>query len=379
MAHLYRHLLDILKRGQAVALAIIVERKGATPRGVGAQMIVHPLGRHMGTVGGGCGEAEVIRAGLDVIQSGQPTLVDVDLTEPISLESTAVCGGRFRVYVEPWTPSSEALALVEACLAAERERKPIVRATVIAADGEHAAAVGARAVLVDEDWVGHLPLGARAEKVRQEAQAARRAGTSRLARFAFPEGNLQVFFEVHLPPPHLIIAGAGHIGMALAELGKINGFRVTVVDDRPAFANRERFPTADEVVVAPMAQVLREMPVDENTYVVLVTRGHQLDFECLQAMIGRRVGYLGMIGSRRRVRAVFQLLAEEKGVPREHLAHVHAPIGLDIGAETPAEIATAIMAEIILVRRGGTGRPLSELTRSRTQHRATIKSSHTTS
>lgn len=368
MRDIYTHLRELLNRGERVALATIIERKGATPREVGAQMIVHPLGHHVGTVGGGCGEADVIRAGLDVIQSGHPTLVGVDLTEPISLESTAVCGGWFRVYVEPWTPSPDALALVDACRAAETERKPVVRVTVVAAEGEHAAARGARAVLVGDEVVGHLPLGARVKDVLAEARRARGEGTSRLARFPFPEGTVHVFLEVRLPPPHLVIAGAGHIGQALAQLGTINGFRVTVVDDRPAFANRERFPAADEIIVAPMDQALREMLMDENTYVVLVTRGHQLDFECLQAVLDKPVPYVGMIGSRRRVRAVFQLLEEEKGIPRAALAHVHAPIGLDIGAKTPAEIATAIMAEIILVRRGGTGRPLSELTRPKKVH-----------
>ena len=366
MTHLYSHLLRFLTENQTVALATIIERKGATPREVGAQMIVHPLGQHVGTVGGGCGEAEVIRAGLDVIQSGIPTLVDVDLTEPISLESTAVCGGRFRVYVEPWTPSLDARTLVQACLKAEEERRPVVRISIVAAEGEHAAALGARALLVEEDVVGHLPLGPRARDLLVEAERARQEGKSRLVRLSFPEGSIQAFLEVHLPPPHLVIAGAGHIGQALAQMGAINGFRVTVVDDRPGFANRARFPTADNIIVAPMAQALRDMAMDENTYVVLVTRGHQLDFECLQAMLGRPVAYLGMIGSRRRVRAVFQLLEEEKGVPREQLAHIHAPIGLDIGAQTPEEIATAIMAEIILVRRGGTGKPLSERIRSRT-------------
>lgn len=363
MHEIQERLRDHILHGERVALATIIARRGATPRNVGAQMIVHPLGRHAGTVGGGCGEAEVIRTGLDVIQTGRPAQVEVDLTEPISLESTAVCGGRFTVYVEPWGGESGDRDLVEAWVAALRERRPVVRLVVIDGTGKYASLVGRRALVMEGRLVGDPALYDLPEAALQGAYAGREQGGFRVARFTDEAGEVSVFYEVHEPAPRLIVVGAGHIGAALARLGKVNEFYVTVLDDRPMFANRERFPDADEIIVAPMAKTLSDMPMDEYTYVVLVTRGHQLDFECLQAVLDKPLPYVGMIGSKRRVRAVFQLLQEEKGIPRERLDFVHAPVGLDIGAQTPAEIATAIMAEIILVRRGGTGKPLSAMVR----------------
>ncbi len=365
MYEIQERLREFLSRGERVALATIISRKGATPRDVGAQMIIHPLGRHVGTVGGGCGEAEVIRTGLDVIQTGEPAVVEVDLTEPISLESTAVCGGKFRVYVEPWGPTPDDLALLEAWLNALRERKPVVRLVIVQARGKFAGLRGARLLLVNGEIVGSVDPKTIPEQVIHDAQQVRARSVPGLSTHRFSSNDvIEVFHEAHEPAPRIIIVGAGHIGAALARLAKVNEFYVTVLDDRPMYANRERFPDADEIIVAPMAQALREMAMDEYTYVVLVTRGHQLDFECLQAVLDKPVPYIGMIGSRRRVRAVFQLLEEEKGILQDLLVHIRAPIGLDIGAQTPSEIATAIMAEIIMARRGGTGRPLSEIVRN---------------
>ena len=160
-------------------------------------------------------------------------------------------------------------------------------------------------------------------------------------------------------PPTLLIVGAGHIALPLAQLGKLCDFDVVVLDDRASFANAERFPMADQVIAAPFEAALREFPLDEDTYIVLVTRGHQHDVACLLEVLDRPSAYRGMIGSRRRVRSVFQLLEEEKGIARERFERLYSPIGLDIGSETPAEIAVSIMAEIIKVRRGGTGLSLS--------------------
>jgi len=138
-------------------------------------------------------------------------------------------------------------------------------------------------------------------------------------------------------------------------------FDVTVIDDRPQYANRQHFPTADRVIAAPFAETLRTMPIDANTYIVLVTRGHAYDVESLLEVIDSPARYIGMIGSKRRIRAVFELLEREKGIPREKLARVFAPIGLDIGAETPAEIAICIISEIINLYRGGRASSLSDV------------------
>ena len=173
--------------------------------------------------------------------------------------------------------------------------------------------------------------------------------------------TLRVYVEVHHPHPDLVIVGAGHIAQPMCSMGAAMGFRVIVVDDRPDFATRERFPEADRVVRVDFRDPFESVPIHSASYIVLVTRGHKYDFECLRHLLETEVEppYVGMIGSRRRVRAAFSQLKGE-GMPRDRLSRVRAPIGLDIGAETPVEIAVAVLAEIILQWRGGTGAPLTD-------------------
>ena len=170
-----------------------------------------------------------------------------------------------------------------------------------------------------------------------------------------------VYLEPHAAPPELVIVGAGHVARPLCQLGALLGFRVTVLDDRPEFATRERFPDAAVVRPADFADPLRGITIGRRTFLVLVTRGHRYDFEALRGLLlGPQVpAYVGMIGSRRRTRAALEALARE-GIGADRLGAVHAPIGLDVGAETPEEIAVAIAAELVMARRGGTGQPLRD-------------------
>ena len=172
--------------------------------------------------------------------------------------------------------------------------------------------------------------------------------------------------EVTERPAALLIVGAGHVGQAIASIAAIAGFSVSVLDDREAFANQERFPMADRVICGDFVDELRRYPIDAATYIVMVSRGHKQDELALREVAASAAGYVGMIGSLRRVSTVLTHLAQE-GVPREALERVHTPIGLDIGAETPEEIAVSVVAELVLVRRGGTGQKLSELRRARIQ------------
>ena len=173
--------------------------------------------------------------------------------------------------------------------------------------------------------------------------------------------TIRVYVETHHPHPDLVIVGAGHIAQPLCSMGMLMGFRVIVVDDRPDFATRERFPEADRIVRVDFRDPFADIPIHSTSHVVLVTRGHKYDFECLRHLLETDVEapYIGMIGSRRRVRAAFSQLKGE-GMPRERLSRVRAPVGLDIGAETPVEIAVAVLAEIVLQWRGGTGTPLTD-------------------
>jgi xanthine dehydrogenase accessory factor len=179
-----------------------------------------------------------------------------------------------------------------------------------------------------------------------------------------PADEVEVYLEIRRPVQDLVIVGAGHIALPMARTGSDLGYRVWVLDDRPDFATRERFPDAYRVVRADFSDPFRDVPLHRGTHVLLVTRGHKYDYDCLVRVLRAdpAPAYIGMIGSRRRVRATFVQLLDD-GIPRSRLDVIHAPVGLDIGAETPEEIAVAVAAELVLARRGGTGTPLHALER----------------
>ena len=178
------------------------------------------------------------------------------------------------------------------------------------------------------------------------------------------DSYFQIMLEVHELPATLLVIGCGHVGKALATIGHLCGFSIEIVDDRPEFASAERFPEADRITCGRFEDVLRDYPIDSNTYVVCVTRGHKHDQTSLSLIAESPAAYVGMIGSKRRVRAVLQYLVAE-GMPVAAAERVHTPIGLDIGAETPEEIAVSIMAELIQSRRGGTGEGMRDMKRTR--------------
>lgn len=206
-----------------------------------------------------------------------------------------------------------------------------------------------------EEWFGLLVEEGRAALDRG------RPGTVDVGRGGV---RVRVYIEPYVPPPVLAVVGAGHIAQSLAAMAKLVGMDVWVLDDRREYANRERFPTADRVLCAPFLEGLEAWDLGPGHYVVLVTRGHRHDMRCLRYVLDKPVAYIGMIGSRTRVQTVFRLLQEEHGVHPHQLDKVYAPIGLDIGARTPPEIALSVLAEVVKVRRGGSGESLSRLDRA---------------
>jgi xanthine dehydrogenase accessory factor len=237
-----------------------------------------------------------------------------------------------------------------------------VLATVVEVDGIAGVEPGAKCLVRDGNVRGGTIKDARiVQAIVQESQARLHDEKSRLVSLSVPEagGKLEVFFEVMPSPLRLIVVGAGHIAVPLVKMAKVLDFHVTVIDDRLLYANRERFPDADEVVVGDMAQMLKEMTITPSCYIVLITRGHAYDEPCLRVIINSQAKYIGMIGSRRRIKACFQRFRDEEKIAEEVLERVYAPIGLDIATETPAEIAVSILGEVIKVRRGGTTASLS--------------------
>jgi xanthine dehydrogenase accessory factor len=355
-------LREALEAGETIASATVVSTKGSTPREAGAKMLVRKSGAIEGTVGGGCGEAEVWRASLQALETGEPRVVFVDLTGEISMDSAAVCGGTMDILVEAWQGRGSAEVSRDADIArvlSDRlaSRRPSVLASVVSAQsggpwraGDHIV-VGPEGVISGPEVSGEVR-----DWLMSQAMTALTRGTYTIAEYgsaSHPTAHARALLGLDplKQPPFLAVMGAGHIAVPLAHIGKMLGFSVAVLDDRASFANRERFPDADVVRAADFAAGIRTLPIDADSYVVLITRGHQHDVECLEAVIDTDAAYIGMIGSRRRVQAVFDLLAE-RGVESDKLRRVHAPIGLDIGAKTPAEIAVSIAAELVNVRRG---------------------------
>lgn len=364
IGELYKTIEEELRAGNPIAQATVIETRGSTPRKQGATMLVRNDGRLVGTIGGGCGEADVIRKARLSLLDGKTREELADLTEEISTESEAVCGGTLRVFIEAWQPTPENIALAED-LAGYSSRGEFVVVHRIVGDESgragkgpprepspllaHRAVTDARGQALRSTIPGEIPLPPAPTEAPHALQSL--------------EG-LQFFIERWDPAPTLVIVGAGHIAEPLESLARMTGFRTVVIDDRRAFANRERFPRASAVEAGPILDVCRRIELSPHHYLVLVTRGHVLDMDALRVFVERAepVAYIGMIGSRRRVNAVFDLL-EEEGYPRESFTHVRAPVGLSIGAETPAEIAVSIMAEVIAQRRrsGEDTRPLTQL------------------
>jgi xanthine dehydrogenase accessory factor len=378
-----------LERDQPFVLATVINVRGSTPREVGAKMLVRADGQ-VGTIGGGCGEAEVFRKARLMLNEGSGAKVtEVDLTGDFDQQQIGTCGGIMDVFVDVWRPSADLVVARHLAASAEQNR-PTALLTLVDPGSRGDLAAGAR-TLIDpakreppEQLAGLSP--AALEEISELAADSVASlfevesdGSTRPVTRLDANGAPRLFLDPVSGAQRLIIVGAGHIAQPLAALGSMLGFHVTVIDDRASFANRERFPTADEIIVRPFAAAVDSIRLDRHCYLVSVTRGHAFDEETLRAaltqsvkaspfggsgpFIGKGGPFIGMIGSRRRVKATLARL-ESEGVPPALLDEVHAPLGLDLGAQTPEEIALAIMAEIIRERRSGVRDQLTLGTRS---------------
>jgi xanthine dehydrogenase accessory factor len=362
MDNLWDRAESLLTEGKPFVLATIIRTRGSVPREVGAKMVVPREGQPFGTIGGGCGEGEVLRRAYPLFeQDAPPRVVQVDLTGDFDQDEIQVCGGLMDVALDLWKPE-EHRELVHALAEASRARRPAALVTAI--NPVEALPAGAKSCLsLEQNGTVLTPsLSLDPATVRTFANSVS-AGTPQLFSLS-PQGEIvedsiargqewpRIFVDVQPGLQTLIIVGAGHIAQPLCEIGHMLGFRTVVIDDRWAFANRERFPHATDVRVGAFEETLNSLEINEHSYVVVVTRGHVWDEASVKAVLRRNPAYVGMIGSKRRAKTTLERLAEEGYSPAE-LSRVHTPMGLDIAAETPAEIAVAIAAELIRVRRGG--------------------------
>ncbi|MFH7241660.1 MAG: XdhC family protein [Spirulina sp.] len=329
MTTCFQQLAQALTHGPAV-LATVIGVRGSVPREVGARLVVDAQGQAFNTIGGGAGEAKVLAQAQIVLQTGVSQMVEIDLTGAPNRQTQGVCGGQMQVWLERWQGET-ALALAQTIVQRLQRGQTVTLVT---------------------------PLDGAGTPYLSETPSDLDPGL----------GPAAAFVETLQPPPLLLIVGAGHVGVQLAKVAHLAGFEIAIQDDRPDWANTRLYPQASHLLAQPIEPALAPLANHPSLYVALVTRGYTYDLEALTQLLQRPIPcpYIGMIGSEKRVRQVYQAL-EQSGIPRSRLANIYGPIGLDIEALTPEEIAVSITAELIMVRRGGTGRPLSERLRQQMQ------------
>jgi xanthine dehydrogenase accessory factor len=299
------------KAGEDIALATVVETWGSSPRPLGSKMVVTRSGKMAGSVSNGCIEGAVFEEAQKVLRSRDPKVAAFGVADDVAFEVGLACGGHIEVFVQP-------LGLAHRQLIEMLQRNEAATLRTNLATGE-------------ADLVPGTPSG---------TELARRDGDT--------------FTEPFRRPAHLIIVGAIHIAIPLHRLAKLMGYRVTVVDARAKFATKERFPDADELIVAWPDEAMARLAIDNSSYVVILTHDPKFDLPALRSVLTKDAGYIGAIGSRKTNQNRFDALRAE-GFTEEQLARVHGPIGLDLGSRGAEETALGILAEITATRFGGTG------------------------
>jgi xanthine dehydrogenase accessory factor len=335
MRDVIRRLIQTLEEGREAVFCQVVETRGSTPQKAGASMLVLPDGGQVGTLGGGCVENEVKLKALRRLREPGASVHSFVLDHDDAWADGLVCGGRMTVVVEAFrgeAPLAYFRALAEAigrgggfteAVIATPESPAVGHRTLFDADGRVTA--------------GDATLEARPAPLTERPRARVDRGVAWLPS---------------PPTVRLVIVGAGHVGQAVAALAAEVDFEVWVIDDRDRLTAADRFPAAKRLLVGPIGETVGSIEADAHTFILIVTRGHGHDQDALEHAAPKPAGYVGMIGSRRKIRVIFEAL-RGRGVPEEALARVNAPVGLDIGSRTVPEIAVSIVAELIARRNLG--------------------------
>ena len=332
MRSILSHLCTLLEHGQTAVLASIIDSSGSAPRSHGTRMLCCRDGRLLGTIGGGELEGKCIARAMEMLSGGTDhELLRFALNAGEAAAAGMICGGNVLVLLQRLEPETGVIALFSGLRQAfEAGAAPLLLTLV--------PQQGAPRLLV------HVPGEKAAPELVQELrdEVLRRVGRSDLP-YTLSSAFGTIHAEPLVRPLRLHLAGAGHVALATAHIAGFLGYEVVVIDDRPEFASRERFPQASEVRVSPFTDCLGQLSAGD--YLVIVTRGHLHDQEVLAQALRTGAGYIGMIGSRRKRDAIYAALRQQ-GFSEADLARVHSPIGLPIGGESPEEIALSIMAEI---------------------------------
>ena len=355
MKEVIKEAVDLLRDAQPCVLATVVRTKGSTPQKSGAMLLVKEDGTGVGTLGGGCVEGDIWFAAREMLRNNAgPEFKEYFLNEDIAARDGLVCGGTMYFYLEPMTNNNDFHDIGQKVLEAYDGGEPVALATVVS-DESDSGLLGAK-LLLSVDGTVNGSLGSVALDKKATEIAMRIADLGAIESFVTDDG-LEIFIEGFTTPPTLIMVGGGHVGKATADLADSLGYTVQIVDDRNEFSNAERFPYANETIVTSYDDWAKHININVNTFVVVATRGHRYDDMALESALQTPARYIGLLGSRRKTLMIYQRLLAQ-GISVDRLKEVKSPIGLDIGALTPEELAVSIMSEIIMERRGGKGSPL---------------------
>ncbi len=360
--------LEAVESGQTVALASLVRVRGSSPRHNGARMLIWPDGRIVGTIGGGTLEWRVMEHAQAALAEQKSRYSNYVFDTHGGPDSVGLCGGSVDVHID--VSVREFAAVARVALKALDQGETVALASVVrVGDATDQAQPEETRLLVWPDGRTFGRLGNRAleERVVDEARNALQENKARFGKYALDPASDPVQVIVHLdllrPKPILLIIGAGHVAQPLATMGSMMGLRVCLVDDREEWANRERFPTADEIAVIgyePVHEILDPIPfpMTPATYVIVTTWGY--DLPAMEQALRQNPAYIGLVSSPTKAKVLFKRL-QDWGFADEAIRRIRAPIGLDIGAESPAEIAVSILAEVLTVMRAKSGQPLQEV------------------
>mgnify|MGYP002629915439 FL=1 len=359
MREVLDELIAIRRRGGMAAIATVVGTRWSTARSVGASMLVTDSGEVVGSVGGGCVEAEIFAAGEEVLRHGVAQLETYGVSDDDMFAVGFTCGGVIDVFIE--RVDSATWPELEGIASSIAAREPVAIATIV----KGGRCVGRRLVVRPDRTEGTLGTARLDETIREEALAMLAAGATATLHHG-PDGRhpgpeLEVFVTSYAPPAQLFIFGAADFSAPLVRVGKLLGFRVSVCDARPVFATRKRFPDADEVVVDWPHRWLGNQQVDERTVIAVLTHDPKFDVPVLRVALRSKAGYVGAMGSRGTHEDRLSRL-KAAGITDAECDRLHSPIGLDLGARTPEETAISIAAEIVAARWGGSGSRLTGTT-----------------
>ncbi len=360
MRELLLQLQSALRERRPFIWCRLVETRGSTPQKAGATMLVFADGAQAGTLGGGCVEAEVKRRALALLAEGRSEICKFQLDSDYGWDDGLICGGRMHVLVEPVTAPS-ATAYYQRLADSVASGQGITEAVVF--DAEASGQSAPASYLFDHE---NRFLVAQASRLSRDLDkngacpALVREHLRPIASRPRPSVAKGIAYLPVLPRCRLVIVGGGHVGKAVADLAADLEFDIWIIDDRAEFASPERFPRAERRISGPIDRILPDLEITRDTYCLIVTRGHNHDQEALFHLASRGARYVGLIGSRRKIKLIFDNLLAA-GISREALAAVHAPLGIDIGSQTVPEIAVSICAELVAHRNLGQvpGRPRS--------------------